>query len=471
LEEIHRLDAWEVPNEVDEYDLFTYPKEMMRRDNAESHLASWKPMPDVERCVFDEIVENGDFRLGQITDSVFQGLITGWNKVFVGEVVGDPEDGVVQFVRRGGDEPEPIEESLLRRLLKGKEIDHWGADWNGLWLLFPYEVEGSEVELIERPTLEHEYPHTWEFFQNHEDELKGREGGKWKDVEQWWAFGRSQNLAKMEPDKIMTNIMSDYNRFAVDTEGEYYFIGGGNAGGYGIDLMDEYAPASEDHLYYVALLNSSVLEFWHKHIAPIFGGKYYSYNKRYLEPHPIVLPENAPEETVASLAEEIKTTREEITNLEYKTSDVRNYLSDYDRSATVLDLAQSLSLDDDDYRQGPIRKDMKMDVETTDGVYQVVMKRGHKIGFGDERVRDFVYEMLTAKDHRLTRSEVMNVDIPGRGDVIELMDQHEADVQRIGELEDEFVRLQDDLDEMILREVYGLGDDEESVVDEFLEVW
>lgn len=29
----------------------------------------------------------------------------------------------------------------------------------------------------------------------------------WKDVDDWWAFGRSQNLAKMEPDKIMTNII------------------------------------------------------------------------------------------------------------------------------------------------------------------------------------------------------------------------------------------------------------------------
>lgn len=117
----------------------------------------------------------------------------------------------------------------------------------------------------------------------------------------------------MEPDKIMTNIMSSYNRFVADTEGEYYFVGGGNAGGYGIQLMDEYAPNSEEYLYYVALLNSRVLEFYHKHIAPIFGGKYYSYNKRYLEPHPIVLPENAPEERIRQAAESIQQTHEEIT--------------------------------------------------------------------------------------------------------------------------------------------------------------
>ncbi len=275
----------------------------------------------------------------------------------------------------------------------------------------------------------------------------------------------------MEPDKIMTNIMSDYNRFAVDTEGEYYFIGGGNAGGYGVDLMNEYAPTSGDHLYFVALLNSSVLEFYHKHIAPIFGGKYYSYNKRYLEPHPVVLPEDVPDEMVEELADNIKETREKITDLEYKTSDVRNYLSDYECSSAVLDLAQSINLDGDDYRQGPIRKDVNMDVETAEEVYQVVMKRGHELDFDNEQVRDFVFEMLKAKDKRLTRSEVLHMETPVCDDVIELMDEYRGDGERIEEIDEEFRELCDELDKLVLREVYGLDQSSEQVVDEFLEVW
>jgi len=471
LAEIFRREDWDA-SDLDAYDLFTYPRERLVEDNRDRHLSSWPLMPEAERDVYDEIEEAADFRLGEITDSVFQGLITGWNKVFVGEIVGETEeDGVVQFVREGGEEPEPIEKSRLRRLLKGSEIDNWGADWEGLWLVWPYEVEDCDASLLSRETLDLEYPHLWSFFQNHEDELKGREGGKWEGVEDWWAFGRSQNLAKMEPDKIMTNILSDYNRFAVDTEGEYYFIGGGNAGGYGVDLMEEYAPSSDDHLYFVALLNSSVLEYYHKHIAPIFGGKYYSYNKRYLEPHPIVLPEDAPDEMVEGMAEDIKEVREQITELEYKTGDVRNYLPDNERSSAVLDLAQSINLDGEDYRQGPIRKDTKMDVETAEKVYQVVMKRNHEMGFDDERVRDFVFEMLTAQDRRLTRSEVLNLETPAHDDIIELMDDYRGDEEQISELEDKFESQCDELDELVLREVYELDGSSEAVVEEFLDIW
>jgi hypothetical protein len=232
--------------------------------------------------------------------------------------------------------------------------------------------------------------------------------------------------------------------------------------------MDEYAPSSAEYLYYVALLNSRVLEFYHKHIAPVFGGKYYSYNKRYLEPHPVVLPENAPDERVRRAATSIQKTHEEITDLEYRTADIRNYLGG-DRSSTVLDLARTIDLADDDYRQDPIRAD-----ETEDGsgtVSRVVLKRGHTITFANERVREFVYELLTAQNKRLGRAEILNLGTPTRNDVLALMDEYESDKRRIEDLERDAERLQADLDDLILREVYDLDDEDVAVVDEFLEVW
>lgn len=211
------------------------------------------------------------------------------------------------------------------------------------------------------------------------------------------AFERSQNLAKMKLVKIMLNIMTNTiglpsilrastTSSVVETRARMEY-----------ELMDEYVRRSEDQLYFVALLNSVVLEYYHKHIAPIFGGKYYSYNKRYLEPHPIVLPDDVPENTVTEYAEDIQGVRAERTDLEYKTSDIRNYPPAYERDSSVLNLAQPINHDGDNYRQGPIRKNVKMEVDSVEKVYQVVMKQGHIIEFEDERVRDFVFELLTAQ--------------------------------------------------------------------------
>ncbi len=467
LEEIYHLDQWGTPEDVTEYDLFLYPQKELQVDNQDDYLASWKPMPQDERRVFDTLKQSADSRLREIAKEVFVGIQTSANPVYLGYVEDNPNQEIVQFRAKGDDEAMPIKRDILRRLLRGPEIDRWGVNWEGLWLVFPYEVANEDAEVMTEENLRSKFPYAWDFFKAHESYLKDR---SMQNEKQWWAFGRRQNVEKMDPDKIMTNIMSSYNRFVADTDGEYYFVGGGNAGGYGIQLREEYAPSSEDLLYYVALLNSQVLEFFHKHIAPIFGGKYYSYNKRYLEPHPIVLPGSAPREDVERMAEEIKTKREQRTDLRYRTSDVRNYLEEYHRETTILDFVTSTSLDDDDYRQDPIRTNDKMSV-SSERVYQVVMKRGHTLDFEKERVRDFVFELLKAQDKRLGRMEILNLEVPTQDDVLALIEEYESDKARIGELEQEAEELQAELDDLILRDVYNLNDDDVAVVEAFLEVW
>lgn len=52
---------------------------------------------------------------------------------------------------------------------------------------------------------------------------------------------------------------------------------------------------------------------------------------------------------ICRMAEGIRDNRKEITDLELETSDIENYLRNYDRSSTLLDLADSLDLSGDSY--------------------------------------------------------------------------------------------------------------------------
>ena len=66
-----------------------------------------------------------------------------------------------------------------------------------------------------------------------------------------------------------------------------YFVGGGNAGGFGLTVKEKY----KDNYYEVlAILNSKLLEFYLKKISTPFRGGYYSYGKRFIEKLPIVIP-------------------------------------------------------------------------------------------------------------------------------------------------------------------------------------
>jgi hypothetical protein len=170
------------------------------------------------------------------------------------------------------------------------------------------------------------------------------------------------------------------------------------------------------------------------------------------------------------MTEEIVEKERKATELQYKTSDISQYLPEYRKSSSILHISSNVDLGDDDYRQDPIRINDKMEV-SSEKIYQVVMKQNHTIDFKNKPVRDFVFELLTAQDKRLGRMEILNMDVPTRDDVQTLMDEYESDKAQIAKLEEEAEELQAELDDVILRDVYDLADDDVEVVDEFLEVW
>ena len=468
LDEIRHLDEWRTPNETDGYELFDYSQAQLAEDNGGTP-AIWKPMPDDERKVFDKIERRCDSRLGSATDAVFQGIITGRDKLFVGEIVEENDNETVQFKPPECEKPYPVEKNILRRLLKGREIERWKTDWSGLWVIFPYEVSDGKADVLTRNKLQTRYPKAWDFFQEYENSLKSREGGKWKDKDKWWAFSRKQNIEKFERDKVMVGVLRKEPSFVPDTEGRYYFVGGGTAGGYGIHLNKEFAQSEEDTFLFGGQMNSKLVEFYHKHISFIFNDKHYSYGQTFLEPLPVETNYEKKEE-VARLAKNIRNTLEQVTELAYKKSKITNYTTEQDLDSTVIDLANSIDLSDDDYRQDPIRTEDKVEV-SSEKVYQVVMKQSHTIGFENEQIRDLVFDVFKAQDKRLGRSELLNMEVPTREDAMALMDEYESDKVRIKQLEQEAEEIQAELDDVILREVYNLTDEDVRVIDDFLDVW
>jgi len=107
------------------------------------------------------------------------------------------------------------------------------------------------------------------------------------DDTNWYRFRRARSVQQFEKPKIITQVLSKNSSFTLDRYGEYYFVGGGNAGGFGIILKDEYA---KDYYWILSLLNSKVLEFYLKRTSTLFRGGFYSYGKRFIEQLPIKIP-------------------------------------------------------------------------------------------------------------------------------------------------------------------------------------
>jgi type I restriction-modification system DNA methylase subunit len=238
--------------------------------------------------------------LGEISKNIFVGLQTSADPIYFIEVISDAKETVK--IRNIKDHLEfVVEKAILKKLLKGKDIRKWNVDWKGFYVVYPYFVENGKASLIPLSEIKEKFPLAYRYFEHYESQLKSREYHRLENHDDWHQYIYRKNLEKFEQPKIITQVLASNNTFAIDLKGEYYFVGGGNAGGYGIVLND-----SDQKVYYfvLALLNSNVLEFYLKNISTPFRGGYFSYGKRFIERLPIVLGNKLDIEKISKLSKE-----------------------------------------------------------------------------------------------------------------------------------------------------------------------
>ncbi len=238
--------------------------------------------------------------LGELSQNIFQGLVTGADSTYFVRIASETKE-FAKIINIKDNLEFVVEKTILKRLLKGKDIRKWNVDWKGFYVVYPYYVKNNNASLISLLEIKEKFPLAYDYFKNYEENLKSREDQRFRNEENWHQFGRLQNIEKFEQPKIITQVLASSNTFAIDLKGEYYFVGGGNAGGYGIVLNN-----NNQNLYYfvLALLNSNVLEFYLKNISTPFRGGYFSYGKRFIDQLPLLIPEDSRFDSISSLSKE-----------------------------------------------------------------------------------------------------------------------------------------------------------------------
>jgi len=264
----------------------------------------WWLMPPEERRIFRKLEKAATHRLHELTltqSGGFAGYQTSADDIMVLKLVEDRGDAFLLWPKGGG-KPVEIEKKLVRPWLFGRDVERWHIAWDGWHVFFPYlKIDGTyklipcgENESVEpfthyadkAPRME-DFPKAWEYLKSHKRELCNREGGRFKH--DWYGAARPQNLELYEEPKIVIQINSRMPDMAYDGELGFVFQAGGRGGGvYGIALDTK----KTDPWLTLALLNSSVIDFFFKHIAPVYTGRTYSYSDAFIKQLPIRLPKS-----------------------------------------------------------------------------------------------------------------------------------------------------------------------------------
>ena len=440
-------------------DVFDFPQ-------SELGDSYWSLMPPSELNVFRKLERNQTGTIDDVTTGVFQGIRTGRNSLFVVEVLdtdivrSDDTEQVVTISPSGGDGEYKMETDLLRPFLQGDEIQRWRGEWSGLHVIYPYNLNklGEEytAHLLTTTQIRGYLPHTWDYFKDHEDILRGREGGKWEDSDQWWEYSRAQNLAKFELSKPIQAEICEQATFMLDDSGSWYFTTG-----YGVGVKEEYHNLTNT---LVAQLNSKPLDFYLKHIAAIKAGGYYSYRTQYVKKLPCILSGSPDEfdsiaETVADIVDTV--------DLESKTERFPEaYLGEYDGNLAYIDYEWQT-------RRYPVNADIQ---ELADGRFAVTAGRSDEItdpliDQGDREERKLRAQYVhTAVDGRNMKSgEEQSIPIPrSREGVEQLLDSLEEDRKRVRETN--IQELEAQIDEIVY-DLFDLTQEEREVIEDYLEVF
>ncbi|MFH1788120.1 MAG: N-6 DNA methylase, partial [Candidatus Altiarchaeota archaeon] len=162
--------------------------------------------------------------LGDISDRIFQGLITGSDPVFILK----NEDRM--YFSEATNSTHNLEKELMHPLCKGSvNLRRYYVSDLTKSILFPYKLENGKAILLTKDELSKGYPNIWEYLKQNRTLLESRERGKWKH-DKWYAFGRTQNLSEMEQTKILTPSIASSVSFTLDKNDYYYFVGSGGGG-------------------------------------------------------------------------------------------------------------------------------------------------------------------------------------------------------------------------------------------------
>ena len=427
----------------------------------------WSLMPPEELAVFEKVETQAEERIKGITDSVSHGTQTSANSIYVVNVVDSDRicaqdaGDTVRIVPSGESKEYEIETDLLRPWLQGNDVQRWRSEWSGQHVILPYDIreikEGElSASLYSEETMKNKFPLTWAYFLDHEDDLKGREGNRWKKSDTWWEFGRPQNLEKFEVPKIIFAHIATQATYMLDEIGTWYY-----KTAYSVRLNDEMSENTEE---LACQLNSKVLDFYFKHITTVKMGGFYEYRSQYVEKLPCIINDsNGAFELFQKNARNIVDT----IDLKAKTNRFPEaYLGEYDGELDYIDYIWQT-------RRHPVNADIE---KLEDGRFTVTAGRSDEItdplidrGDHEEKKLRARYVHTAVDGRNVKRGEETSIPIPAHRDGIEtLLDALEQDRKVVEETSIE--ELEAEIDEAVY-DLFELTEEEQQVIEDYLEVF
>jgi len=237
----------------------------------------WVFVPEDERGLIHRL-QKSCLRLDdkKLTKSIFVGVQTSADYVYHLDKIG--KDTYLHKPKSGDPYEVTLEDTILMPLVSGQEAKRYITPNTNTYILFPYKIKGEKVSLVSVQDMQAHYPNAWRYLQSYEEILRARESSKFDD-DQWYRFGRHQNIDKQDDKKLIVAQTVPNMRVCSDEKGAFCL---NNVRVNGI------LPANHgDYLFINGVLNSYLVDWVFRRIAKPKEGGFFEANKQFIAPLPV----------------------------------------------------------------------------------------------------------------------------------------------------------------------------------------
>lgn len=204
--------------------------------------------------LLDKIRSAGE-PLGEVINGrLYFGIKTGYNQAFIID-----ESKRAELVAA-----DPKSAEIIKPFLRGRDIKRWRVEWAGMYLIkAEIGVDFSR------------YPAVFEHLKQYQQALERR----WDKGNHWWELRTCDYYAEFDKPKIVYPDIYEHQSFAYDLSGAL------------VTNTSYFIPTEERWL--VALLNSSLIEFYYRNISAQVRGGYLRAFSSYISQIPIRWPSDS----------------------------------------------------------------------------------------------------------------------------------------------------------------------------------
>ena len=420
-------------------------KEMAKRRNpmtSKEWCIEWVLLPSEYLSLIKKIKQ--DTKLLEEICDVYYGIRPGLNEAFVVD-----EDTITEF---------GLERELLKPLLRGKDLQRYRINYRGLHIVYTV----ADTNLEEYPNIK---AHLSSFRQQLEKRKQYTQRKKRGEAIRWYEVEQPVSPYIFRSKKILVPDISERNNFVYDDE-KYYCL----------DTCFIIVPKTEYAKYLVCLLgllNSTTLEFYFKQIAAYLGKKGYRYKKQYLDRLPFKLPQTGWEKRIA---DQITKNVNRILQIKEQSNLSEDRLGTFPYSYfengwsfnKLKDIAK-VHLSKSSYKisKETLRTYSFRELEHPfKEVFRIILTTEEHIDFYSEEVASYVLEVLR-NSNSVTKRQLLELKIPFREHLKNLMDQHRRDKEQIIKNEKATEDLEKQINDLVYK-LYDISYDQRRIIEDYL---